>query len=129
MSHESQNIDNLGAKWVKHPEVELDHPVASYQIMLQGWQERRTRDVHSVHAGNASSAIDWPSMPKPPQKTICLKTVQGEPTYITVDNFYKRRQDVLDRGDKVLNWQRPPQRVLDGVTRILSTGEIINCQR
>jgi serine/threonine protein kinase len=127
MSHESQNLDNLGAKWVKHPEVELDHPVASYQIMLQEWQDRRARDICPVFPDNDSSAIDWPSMPKPPQKTICMKTVQGEPTYIAVDNFYERRQDVLGRGDKVPNWQRPPQRVLDGGTRILSSGEIIDC--
>jgi serine/threonine protein kinase len=126
MSHESQNLDKLGAKWVKHPEVELDHPVPSYQIMLQKWPERRARDVHPVYPETASSAIDWPSMPKPPQKTICLKNTKGEPSDITVDNFYERRQDLLDKGDKVLNWERPPQRVLDGGTRILSSGDLID---
>jgi serine/threonine protein kinase len=126
MSHESQNLDNLEAEWVKHPEVKLDHPIASYRTMLQEWQQRRATDVHHVYAENASSAIDWPSMPKPPQKTMCVKNVQGESSYITVDNFFERRQDVLHRGDKVLNWERPPQRVMDGGIRILSSGEIID---
>ncbi|KAF4975551.1 hypothetical protein FZEAL_7666 [Fusarium zealandicum] len=125
--HEDQNLDNLGSKWEKHPEVKLDHPVASYQLMLQEWQERRARGPHPVDPGNGPRAADWPSMPKPPQKTMCMKNALGEPTYVTVDNFIERRQDMLDRGDKVLNWERPPQRLIDNGTRVLSTGEIINC--
>lgn len=127
VSHESQSLNNLGAEWAKHPEVELDHPVASYQIMLQEWQERRARDVHHENPDNTSRIIDWPTMPKPPQKTMCVKNVQGESSYITVDNFFERRQDLLARGDKVLNWERPPQRALDGGIRILSSGETIDC--
>ncbi|KAG5657365.1 hypothetical protein KAF25_005929 [Fusarium avenaceum] len=127
MSHESQSLNSLGVNWVKHPEVNLDHPVASYQILLQEWQKRRAMDIHPAYPDRPSSAIDWPSMPKPPQKTICVKNVQGEPSYITMDNFYERQQDLLDRGDKVLNWERPPQRVLDGGARILSSGEIVDC--
>ncbi|CAJ0545112.1 Ff.00g085850.m01.CDS01 [Fusarium sp. VM40] len=127
VSHESQNLDNLRAEWVKHPEVELDHPVASYQILLQEWQKRRARNTHPAYPDRPSSAIDWPSMPKPPQKTILVKNVQGESSYITMDIFCERRQDLLDKGDKVLNWERPPQRLLDGGTRVHSSGEIINC--
>ncbi|KAM0209484.1 hypothetical protein ACHAQD_011155 [Fusarium lateritium] len=127
MSHGSQNLDTLGTNWEKHLDVKLDHPVASCQIMLQEWQEHRAKDVHSVFPGNVPSAIDWPSMPKPPQKTIFLKNLQGDPIYMTVDNFYERRQDMLARGDEVLNWERPPQKVLDSGTRVLSTGELINC--
>ena len=35
MPHEEQNLDDLDMEWVKHAEVELDHPVASYQLMLR----------------------------------------------------------------------------------------------
>ncbi|KAG5766695.1 hypothetical protein H9Q72_005263 [Fusarium xylarioides] len=86
--HEDQNLGNLGSKWVKHPEVKLDHPVESYQLMLKEWRERREGDFHS---GNVPRPIEWPAMPKLPQKTISLKTVQGETTFVTVDSWYERR--------------------------------------
>ena len=126
--HEEQNLDDLRLEWVKHPGVKLDHPVASYQLILQEWQERRAGDLYAVHSGDVPEAIDWPSMPKPPQKTISLKDAHGQPFCLTVDNFYERRQDVRDRGDKVLNWERLPQRLLDSGTQVLSSGEVINCQ-
>ncbi|KAL5596137.1 hypothetical protein FOVSG1_009826 [Fusarium oxysporum f. sp. vasinfectum] len=122
--HEDQNLDNIELKWVKHPGVKLDNPVESYQLMLKEWRERRERDSRS---GNVPRLIDWPAMPKPPQKTISLKTVHGQTTSVTVDNWYERRQDIRGRGDKVLNWERPPQRLLDNGIRVLSTGEIPNC--
>ncbi|SCO54283.1 unnamed protein product [Fusarium fujikuroi] len=123
MPHQDQHIASLASKWVKHPEVKLDHPVASYQLMLQEWQDRRA----AVCLGDVPRAIDLPAMPKPPQKTICLKDAHGQPVYSTVDNFYERRRDAWARGDKVLNWQRPPQRLLDNGARVLSSGEIVNC--
>lgn len=125
--HEEQNLDDLRREWVKHPEVKLDHPVASYQLMLQEWQECRAGDLDAIHLSNVPEAIDWPSRPKPPQKTISLKDAYGQPAYFTVDKGCERRQDVRDRGDKVLNWERPPQRLLDNGTRVLSSGEVINC--
>ncbi|KAF4950933.1 hypothetical protein FGADI_7805 [Fusarium gaditjirri] len=122
--HEDQNLDNLVLKWVKHPEVKLDHPVESYQLMLEAWRERREGEFRS---GNVPRPIEWPAMPKPPQKTISLKTVQGQTSSVTVDCWYERRQDVRNRGGKVLNWERPPQRLIDNGIRVLSTGEIISC--
>ena len=56
--HEDQNLDDLGPEWVKHLEVKLDHPVASCQLMLQGWQERRAGDLHAIHPGDFPKAID-----------------------------------------------------------------------
>lgn len=127
MPHEEQNLNDLRVEWVKHPEVKLDHPVASYQLILQEWQERRAGGHHAVHPGDVPEAIDWHPMPKPPQKTMSLKDVHGQPICITVDEWFERRQDVRDGGDKVLNWERPPQRLLDSGTRVLSGGELINC--
>ncbi|KAF5551129.1 kinase [Fusarium phyllophilum] len=123
MPHEDQNLGNLGSKWTKHSEVKLDHPVESYRLTLQEWRERREG---GSHPGNVPRPIVWPAMPKPPQKTISLKTVQGQTTSVTVDSWYERRQDIRDRGDKVLNWERPPQRLIDNGIQVLSTGEIIN---
>ncbi|KAF5587478.1 serine threonine kinase [Fusarium pseudocircinatum] len=122
--HEDQNFGHLGSKWVTHPEVKLDHPVESYQLILKQWREPREGDFHT---SNVPRPIEWLAMPKPLQKAIYLETVQGEMTSATVDNWYERRQDIRDRGDKVLNWERPPQRLIDNGIPVLSTGEIINC--
>jgi serine/threonine protein kinase len=125
--HQDQNLNDLGVKWVKHPEVKLDHPVESYQLMLQEWQERRAADLHPVRPSDVPRAIDWPPRPTPPQKPLGWKYVDGQRVDCFVEAWYVRRQDVRDKGDKVLNWERPPQRVLDNGTRVLSTGEVINC--
>jgi serine/threonine protein kinase len=135
MPHENQNLDNLGFKWVKHPEVKLDHPVTIYQHVLQEWQERRAGNLHPVHPGDVPRASNWPSRPKPPRKTISLKTAHnranahahGLSSSFTVDEWSERRQDVLDRGDTVLNWEQPAQRLLGNWTQLLSSGEVINC--
>ncbi|KAI7770863.1 hypothetical protein LZL87_004650 [Fusarium oxysporum] len=68
--HQDQNLDNLGLKWVKHPEVKLDHPVESYQLMLKEWRERREGGFRS---GNVPRPIECPAMPKPPQKDHFFK--------------------------------------------------------
>ncbi|RBA17292.1 hypothetical protein FPRO05_02016 [Fusarium proliferatum] len=122
--HEDQKLENLSSEWKKHPEVKLDHPVESYQLISKEWRERREAGSHS---GNVPRPIEWPAMPKPPQKTIFLKTVQGQTTSVTADSWYEKRQDIRDRGGKVLNWERPPQRLMDNGIRVLSTGEIISC--
>ncbi|KAI1864980.1 uncharacterized protein JN550_008526 [Neoarthrinium moseri] len=116
-----------GEEWVKHPGVKLNHPVASYQLILQEWRERRAGALYAAHPGDVPEAIDWPSMPKPPQKTETFMDAHGQASYMTVEDWDESRQDVRDRGGKVLNWERPPQRLLDSGTRVLSTGEVINC--
>ncbi|KAL2892026.1 hypothetical protein HOO65_011384 [Ceratocystis lukuohia] len=55
--HEDQNIDSLTSKWVKHLEVKLDHPGASYQLLLQEWQDRRA----GVCIGDVARVIDLPA--------------------------------------------------------------------
>lgn len=126
--HEEQNLDHLGLEWVKHPDVKLDHPVASYVLVLQEWRKKRAEDLYAVHPGDFPEAIDWPSRPKPPQKTFSQENVLGQPSCFTLDMWYERRQEVQERGDEVLNWERPPQRLVDGGTRMLSSGKIINAR-
>ncbi|KAF7562351.1 hypothetical protein G7046_g1796 [Stylonectria norvegica] len=88
--HADQNLENLGLEWVKHPEVKLDHPLASYQLLLQEWQKRRAERAHIVQPGGVPRAIHWPFRPKPPQKTMSLKNSLGEPVYLTVDSCQNR---------------------------------------
>jgi len=123
--HDEQDLKDLEKEWTKHPEVKLDHPVSSYQVLVQEWQTRRASDPGNTD--NAPESIDWPCRPKPPQGTISGKDSQGNPSYSAVEQWDERRQDILKRGGKVLNWERPPQRLLDSGTRVLSTGKVIIC--
>ncbi|RSL41422.1 hypothetical protein CEP53_012764 [Fusarium sp. AF-6] len=122
--HEEQDIDNLPLEWVKHQEVQLDHPIVEYRQVLQEWRDRRASDPGS---GDAPKAINWPPQPKPPKVDVPMTDVHGSPCSTVMDQWYERRQDVLKRGRKVLNWERPPQKVLDEGRRLLSTGKIIDC--
>ncbi|KAI1376614.1 kinase-like domain-containing protein [Hypoxylon crocopeplum] len=121
--HEEQSLNELQIEWIKHPGVKLDHPVEEYRRVLREWRKRRASNL----TGDAPEAISWPSRPKLPQKTVTLKNIHGQPSSVTVEEWYEMRQAVLARGDKVLNWERPPQRLLDDGIRLLSTGEIIDC--
>ncbi|KAI1142884.1 hypothetical protein F5Y05DRAFT_408333 [Hypoxylon sp. FL0543] len=121
--HEKQNLNELQTEWVKHPQVKLDHPVEAYRRVLQEWQERRAANL----VDDPPEAIDWPSRPKPPQRTVHLWDIHGQPSSVTAEEWYEMRRDVLARGGKVLNWERPPQRLLNDGTRVLSSGQIIYC--
>ncbi|KAF5026385.1 hypothetical protein F66182_1513 [Fusarium sp. NRRL 66182] len=123
--HAEQNLDHLENEWVKHPEVKLDHPVASYRFLLQEWRKRRAVDLSTVQPSDFPRAIDWPSRPEPPSKTVNAIDLLGRPYVRIVDGLIERRKDVRDRGDKVLNWERPPQKVVDTGIRLLATGEVI----
>lgn len=128
--HEEQNIDSLPLEWVKHQETLLDHPVAEYQHILKEWRDRRTVDPRSLSNNSTEGppeAINWPPRPKPPKVKVPMTDIHGNPCSITIDQWYEKRQDIQGRGDKVLSWERPPQRVLDEGARLLSTGKIIDC--
>ncbi|KAJ4313930.1 hypothetical protein N0V84_009172 [Fusarium piperis] len=128
--HEEQNIDSLPLEWMKHEEALLDHPVADYQQILQEWRNRRTADPRPPSTSSTNGppeAINWPPRPKPPKANMSATDIHGNPCSIIIDQWYERRQVIQERGGKVLSWERPPQRVLDEGTRLLSTGKVINC--
>ncbi|EEU39923.1 uncharacterized protein NECHADRAFT_39507 [Fusarium vanettenii 77-13-4] len=122
--HEEQSIDSLPLEWVKHQEVQLDRPIVEYRQALQEWRDRRALDPGSR---DVPKAINWPPRPKPPKVSIPMADVHGSPCSITMDQWYERRQAIIRRGGKVLNWERPPQKVLDDGRRLLSTGKVIDC--
>ena len=125
--HEEQDSNILTLEWVRHPEVKLDHPITKYKTMLHEWQEQRATDLGRVNSGKAPKAIDWPSRPRPPLKTISATDMQGQPVSFTDEEWFKRRQDVRERGGQALDWERPPQERLDEKTRMLSTGKPVTC--
>ncbi|KEY72987.1 hypothetical protein S7711_04655 [Stachybotrys chartarum IBT 7711] len=127
VSHEEQRLWDLEKEWTKHPDVKLDHAVKDYQLALQEWQTRREAAPGAAALREAPEAIDWPQRPKPPPKVISAKDFQGNPTSFTVEGWYENRQDIWSRGGQVLNWERPPQSRVDKKTRLLVTGQAIDC--
>ncbi|KAK4200782.1 hypothetical protein QBC40DRAFT_339588 [Triangularia verruculosa] len=123
--HIEQNTNHLPQEWRKHPKVELDCPVASYQSILQEWEKRRTGDLAGAKFDDFPKRIDWPTRPDPPQKIVVLKNSEGKPVNVRLEQWDEKRQDVLARGGKVLNWERLPQKDLNGGVRVLSNGELI----
>ena len=128
--HEPQSLDEIEKMdWQKHPEVNLDHPVAAYRLVLQEWQQRRAADPNDIHIGNAPEAINWPPRPEPPPRARPGLDINMRPITVTSNDLFERRQSILERGGKVLNWERPPQKVLDEGIRVLSNGEVITCEK
>lgn len=125
--HEEQNLNDIESEWIKHPEVQLDHPIASYRLVLKEWREQRGVCLSKTRTGVLPDAIDWPVRPKLPPTTIFTMDEHGQPRSLIVDGWwYERRQDVLSKGGKVLNWERPPQGLFKQGLRVLSTGETID---
>lgn len=125
VDHSQQNPDNLPQEWIKHPDVQLEHPVRMYRQVLEEWRQRRTDDQRG--AGESSEAINWPTRPKLPLRTINAKDIHGRPLTQIAEISFERRQDVRDSGGKVLRWERPPREHLAEGDRLLSTGERIKC--
>jgi hypothetical protein len=126
--HKQQNLDEIAFEWEKHPEVNLDHPLTSYQLILQEWRQWRA-NIHTMSSRTFPMAINWPSKPKPPPVTIPYTDIHGKPASNTINDGIVKRQDMLALGSSVVNWERPPQRLLDGGLRVLASGKVIGSEK
>jgi serine/threonine protein kinase len=131
MDHRKQNVNDLPSEWDKHPDVQLDSPVATYRQLLEDW--RRTREAivdgqPDAGPGRAPQAFDWPTRRQPPRKSLPVLDWEMKPSTMVIDQWFESRQEVRDRGSKVLNWERPPQETLAEGDCLLSTGERMKCQ-
>ncbi|WAO88813.1 EKC/KEOPS complex subunit BUD32 [Fusarium falciforme] len=97
---EEQNIDSLPLEWLKHQEVQLDRPVVEYRQVLQ---ERRDRRALYPGSGDAPKAINWPPRLKPPKVSVPMADVHGTPLSVTMDQWYERKQAILERGGKMVH--------------------------
>jgi serine/threonine protein kinase len=125
VSHEKQNLDDLNTEWIKHLDTKLDYPVRVYQQLLREWREwreLRAGNPHDGHIGDAPEAIDWPPRPNPPERTKVVQDANGRSITQTMKVFSEWRWQVLEKGGKVLTWERPPQSIIDNGTRVLSNG-------
>lgn len=126
MEHEKQNVSDIeGIDWIKHPNVQLDHPVAEFRRVLDQWSTERRKDANRINIyKDAPNYIDWPEIPQPPPSEVVINYTTGPVTKSKILWSWERR-DLLEQGKTVLNWQRPAQTKLKPGDRILETGEHI----
>lgn len=126
VEHEKQNVSDIeGIDWIKHPDVQLDHPVAEFRRVLDQWSAERRKDANRINTyKDAPNYIDWPEIPQPPPSEVVINYTTGPVTKSKILWSWERR-NLLEQGKTVLNWQRPAQTKLQPGDRILETGEHI----
>lgn len=93
------------AKWIKHPDVQLDQEVAEFYFELMAWVRGRRRARHQMkHYTEAPQPLEWPQLPA---RTETLMFSVGQ-----------RRHAGLAH----LEWRRPPASEVDPDRHLLATG-------
>lgn len=67
-----------------HPGQHQSHHISS---CCKDDKERRAGDLRDSHPDDVPEATDWPTRPKPPLHTICVRDAQGQPVYIDADGW------------------------------------------
>jgi hypothetical protein len=108
-------------EWVPHPDVTLDHPVSEYRAVLNAWVKAREEGRKIAVYTDAPEYIDWPVLEEP---TIERTTESG--LVIKEQPWYPGdRQEALERGERIVEWQRPMQSTLKGDYHLLATGKLV----
>ncbi|KAH7162043.1 hypothetical protein B0J13DRAFT_430467 [Dactylonectria estremocensis] len=126
LRHEYQNVEAIEKMvWIKHPHVQLDHPVADFRETLRQWFHRRCLTGNQISFYTyAPQFIDWPDPPQPPSSEVVVRYANGPVTELR-SVWDEGRTTMQKQGKTVLNWQRPPQCRLEPGDRLLETGEFI----
>ncbi|SPJ82325.1 uncharacterized protein FTOL_09730 [Fusarium torulosum] len=79
VEHEEQNVSDIeGIEWTKHPDVQLDHPVAEFRKVLDQWSAERRNDPNRINTyKDAPNYIDWPNIPQPPPSKVMTNYISG----------------------------------------------------
>ncbi|KAH7235464.1 hypothetical protein BKA59DRAFT_496036 [Fusarium tricinctum] len=124
VEHEKQNVSHIeGIEWIKHPDVQLDRPVAEFRKVLDQWSTERRKDANRINTyKDAPNYIEWPGIPRPPPSEIVTNYITG-PMIESYGLWSMGRREMLEQGKVVLNWQRPAPTKLKPGERLLETGE------
>ena len=93
------------AKWIKHPDVQLDGDVDEFYAELMAWVSRRRAGEAIAHYSEAPEPLEWPSLSEKVWRRM-RNTIGG------------RHMDKLP----YLEWKRPASSKLDPTRRLLATG-------
>ncbi|KAK3353852.1 hypothetical protein B0T25DRAFT_221896 [Lasiosphaeria hispida] len=109
-------------RWVKHPDVVLDHDAVIFYDELVAWLKKRRQTP--------------PAAPQPPPPPHQITTRRWPPSHLKDEVFDERTGLMMDLcapgsgsrkrrqkfGRPALTWHRPPQSKVDPVRRLLATG-------
>ncbi|CAH0052105.1 unnamed protein product [Clonostachys solani] len=98
-----------GEEWAKHPDVLLDHPVSEFRAVLAAWSERRRAGTQIAKNTEATDPLDWPPLPEPPL-TERIWEISGHEQKWMMKLYDWRRNELLEKGQTVLDWQRCPSK-------------------
>lgn len=127
--HRDQDVSSVldMEDWVKHPDVRLDEPVATYRAELDALiQRRKTRGNIKIFT-DASAYIDWPDVPEPTLRLPCAK--DGADTDLepqTYPFWTMMRRDAKDMNFEVIEWQRPAQKTIKEGMWVYADGRVVD---
>ncbi|CAG9988337.1 unnamed protein product [Clonostachys byssicola] len=108
--HKEQDVSVIEAEeWVKHPDVLLDHPVSEFRAVLAAWSEKRRAGTQITKNTEATDPLEWPPLPDPPLTEMKYQNSGHEYTRM-IKICWWRRNELLEKGQAVLNWQRSPSK-------------------
>lgn len=102
------------ARWVQHPDVELDSDLSTFFEELMTWVWKRREGEHPGNYTQAPRHLKYPSLPEPPMDNVGPRT--------NLSDVRIPRSTRTKFGRPVLNWQRPPKSKVDKTRRLLATG-------
>ncbi|KHN98384.1 uncharacterized protein MAM_03508 [Metarhizium album ARSEF 1941] len=86
------------------------HPVSEFRRVLREWCDRRRARKQIAVYTEAPGFLDWPPLPDPSLSEV--ETHYADKTVKEVMKVYDwKRTELTKRGETILNWQRPPQRL------------------
>ncbi|KAK0753748.1 hypothetical protein B0T18DRAFT_442281 [Schizothecium vesticola] len=114
---EADELVRARDKWVKHPDVLLDHDVAIFYDELAAWLKKRRGLPRLTPEKPAPRQIPMLSLPDSHLKDE-VPTDWGGLRNLCEDEHWARRRF----GRPTLNWYRPSQSQVDPTRRLLATG-------
>ncbi|KAH8908970.1 hypothetical protein BR93DRAFT_950549 [Coniochaeta sp. PMI_546] len=112
-------------EWVQHPDVKLDHSVSEYRSVLDEWVKRRRKGKQVALYKEAPEYIDWPDFPAPTPKKQIFSDGCGNSTVVQGVVMFGMRRDEREKGNAVLNWERPAQNKLGNGNRVFANGQLV----
>ncbi|KAM0481942.1 hypothetical protein ACHAPX_003276 [Trichoderma viride] len=110
-------------EWVQHPDVKLDHPVSEYRAVLNDWVDKRQTGRQISHYKEASEYIEWPKFPDPPPEQWVATYINGTTGIQSHVALTHLRRDEREKGNAILEWERPAQTKLKDGDRLLANGQ------
>lgn len=123
--HSEQNPADVQGleEWVQHPDVKLDHPVSEYRAVLNDWVDKRQTGRQISHYKEASEYIEWPDFPDPPPEDRAVTYFNGDTGTESHVILAHQRRDEREKGNAILEWERPARIKLRDGDRLLANGQ------